>query len=125
MEDTEFSNGERILLSLFGLISLVVVGGLIFAPDRRHGRRRAEGRALRHVAPLTAGLDRVGRAGRGDARGGRHRPGHDGGLGGVRLVGGGLLRGRRAGDVLRLLPVFYRGLRGREAHAVLLGGDAF
>tara|TARA_B100001758_G_scaffold496_1_gene417 strand:- start:2691 stop:3968 length:1278 start_codon:yes stop_codon:yes gene_type:complete len=33
MEDTEFSNGERILLSLFGLISLVVVGGLIFAPE--------------------------------------------------------------------------------------------
>ena len=33
MEDTEFSNGERILLSLFGLISLVLVGGLIFAPE--------------------------------------------------------------------------------------------
>ena len=33
MEDTEFSKGERILLSLFGLISLVVVGGLIFAPE--------------------------------------------------------------------------------------------
>ena len=33
MEDTEFSKGERILLSLFGLISLVLVGGLIFAPE--------------------------------------------------------------------------------------------
>ena len=33
MEDTEFSKGERILLSLFGLISLVIVGGLIFAPE--------------------------------------------------------------------------------------------
>ena len=33
MEDTEFSNGERILLSLFGLVSLVLVGGLIFAPE--------------------------------------------------------------------------------------------
>ncbi len=33
MEDTEFSNGERILLSLFGLISLVLVAGLFFAPE--------------------------------------------------------------------------------------------
>ena len=33
MEDTEFSKGERILLSLFGLVSLVIVGGLIFAPE--------------------------------------------------------------------------------------------
>lgn len=33
MEDTEFSNGERILLSIFGLISLIIVGGLVFAPE--------------------------------------------------------------------------------------------
>ncbi len=33
MEDTEFSNGERFLLSLFGLISLIIVGGLIFVPE--------------------------------------------------------------------------------------------
>ena len=33
MEDTDFSKGERILLSLFGIISLVIVGGLIFAPE--------------------------------------------------------------------------------------------
>ena len=33
MEDTEFSKGEHILLLLLGLISLVIVGGLIFAPE--------------------------------------------------------------------------------------------
>lgn len=33
MEDTEFSSGERILLYLFGLISLILVGGLFFAPE--------------------------------------------------------------------------------------------
>ena len=33
MEDAEFSKGERILLSLFGLLSIIIVGGLIFAPE--------------------------------------------------------------------------------------------
>ena len=33
MEDTEFSNSERILLSIIGLIFLVVIGGLVFAPE--------------------------------------------------------------------------------------------
>ena len=33
MEDTEFSSTERILLSVVGLIFLVVIGGLIFAPE--------------------------------------------------------------------------------------------
>ena len=33
MEDTEFSNGERFLLSIFGAIALLIVGGLIFAPE--------------------------------------------------------------------------------------------
>ena len=33
MEDTEFSNGERILLSLFGLISIIIAAGLVLAPD--------------------------------------------------------------------------------------------
>ena len=33
MEDTEFSATERILLSVIGLIFLVVIGGLIFAPE--------------------------------------------------------------------------------------------
>lgn len=33
MEDTEFSKGERILLSIFGLIGIIIIGGLIFAPE--------------------------------------------------------------------------------------------
>ena len=33
MEDSEFSSTERILLSVIGLIFLVVIGGLIFAPE--------------------------------------------------------------------------------------------
>ncbi len=33
MEDTEFSKGEQILLSLFGFIALIVVAGLIFTPE--------------------------------------------------------------------------------------------
>ncbi len=33
MEDMEFSKGEQILLSIFGLIGIIIVGGLIFAPE--------------------------------------------------------------------------------------------
>ena len=33
MEDTEFSSGERVLLSIIGLIFVVVIGGLLFAPE--------------------------------------------------------------------------------------------
>lgn len=33
MDDTEFSAGERILLSLIGFVFLILVGGLIFAPE--------------------------------------------------------------------------------------------
>ena len=33
MEDTEFSKGERTLIAFFGLVSIVIVGGLIFAPE--------------------------------------------------------------------------------------------
>ena len=33
MEDTEFSKGEQFLLSLFGFIALVILGGLIFTPE--------------------------------------------------------------------------------------------
>lgn len=33
MDDTEFSAGERILLSLIGFVFLILIGGLIFAPE--------------------------------------------------------------------------------------------
>ena len=33
MDDTEFSSGERILLSLIGFVFLILIGGLIFAPE--------------------------------------------------------------------------------------------
>ena len=33
MEDTDFSKGERLLLTVFGLISLTVFAGLVFAPE--------------------------------------------------------------------------------------------
>lgn len=33
MEDTEFSKGEQFLLSLFGFIALIILGGLIFTPE--------------------------------------------------------------------------------------------
>jgi uncharacterized membrane protein len=33
MEDTEFSKGEQFLLSLFGFIALIIVGGLVFTPE--------------------------------------------------------------------------------------------
>ena len=33
MEDTEFSKGERILLALFGLVAVVILAGLLFAPE--------------------------------------------------------------------------------------------
>jgi hypothetical protein len=33
MDDTEFSNGERLLLSIFASIAVLVIGGLIFAPE--------------------------------------------------------------------------------------------
>ena len=33
MDDTEFSAGERVLLSLIGFVFLALVGGLIFAPE--------------------------------------------------------------------------------------------
>jgi len=33
MDDTEFSKGERFLLSLFGFIALIILGGLIFTPE--------------------------------------------------------------------------------------------
>ena len=33
MEDTEFSKGERLIVSIFGIIALFVIGGLIFAPE--------------------------------------------------------------------------------------------
>jgi len=33
MDDTEFSRGERILISIVGILSLVIVGGLILAPE--------------------------------------------------------------------------------------------
>lgn len=33
MNDTEFSAGERILLSLIGFVFLILIGGLIFAPE--------------------------------------------------------------------------------------------
>ena len=33
MEDTEFSKGEQFLLSLFGFIAIIIVGGLVFAPE--------------------------------------------------------------------------------------------
>ncbi len=33
MDDTEFSSGERILLSLIGFVFLILMGGLIFAPE--------------------------------------------------------------------------------------------
>lgn len=33
MDDTEFSKGERLLLSIFASIALLVIGGLIFAPE--------------------------------------------------------------------------------------------
>jgi uncharacterized membrane protein len=33
MEDTEFSKGEQFLLSLFGFIALIILGGLIITPE--------------------------------------------------------------------------------------------
>mgnify|MGYP000695567827 FL=1 len=33
MDDTEFSAGERILLSVIGFVFLILIGGLIFAPE--------------------------------------------------------------------------------------------
>ena len=33
MEDTEFSKGEQILISIFGLVGLIILGGLLFAPE--------------------------------------------------------------------------------------------
>jgi len=33
MEDTEFSKGEQFLLSLFGFIALIILGGLILTPE--------------------------------------------------------------------------------------------
>ena len=33
MEDTEFSKGEQILISIFGLVGLIFLGGLLFAPE--------------------------------------------------------------------------------------------
>ena len=33
MEDTEFSKIERILLSIIGLIFIIVIGGLVIAPE--------------------------------------------------------------------------------------------